>query len=553
MSQRNRVVLSTIALLSLAFLAGCGSSSSPSIAPPSGSFTNADLTGTYVFSLSGTDSLGAPYAIVGSFTASGNGGNGTGTITSGTIDINDADTEIFPDGPIPDSTLGGSSSYTVGVDGRGQAHLVTSTAFGTVVLDFVLQDNTHGLVTEFDENASGSGTIDLQTTGAVPSGSYAYSFTGADSNGDPFANVGNFTFSGGTAVTGLADLNDGFLAYANQSLGGTVVAGPASQPGTGLTASGFGTQIYDVYVIDSTHLKFIEMDGIGTLSGDAFSQTSPTFPTGTLAFTLAGAFPNAETPAATGGFIVTDGNGNITSSSSEDVNDGGTLSPAPLAFTGQYAAAGAGRYTIDNLSGFYGTTASGTTPAYAAYPYNTATGVGVFLLEIDDGGFMVGSTYPPQTSGATLASSQGYGLNLSGANIDEDEAIEVDDIAEFATASSGDTATGKIDENYPGNTDTGASFGSTLDADYTTPSGGRGQIGTTNSINTLNGGFVLTYYAVDGTTFPFIESDNGQIATGVFVEQSPTSASAAVKSHIVVARPLVRAHIGHKNTQKKQK
>ena len=48
-------------------------------------------------------------------------------------------------------------------------------------------------------------------------------------------------------------------------------------------------------------------------------------------------------------------------------------------------------------------------------------------------------------------------------------------------------------------------------------------VSSNGNSGTLNGGFALTFYAVDGTTFPFIESDNGQVATGVFVLQSPSA------------------------------
>ena len=59
----------------LAVLAGCGGSSGTAnpVAPPSGGFSNSNLNGTYVFSISGTDVNGTPYAMVGTFTANGSG------------------------------------------------------------------------------------------------------------------------------------------------------------------------------------------------------------------------------------------------------------------------------------------------------------------------------------------------------------------------------------------------------------------------------------------------------------------------------------------------
>jgi hypothetical protein len=525
----NRLVLPAV-LAALAILPSCSSSKNGTtapVAPPTGSFSNSNLNGTYVFSVSGIDSQGLPYAVVGTFAANGSGG-----ITAGTIDVNDADLSA----PVADSAITGNSSYKVNIDGRGEVALATS-PLGTITLDFVLQDSSHGLLSEFDSSATGSGTLDLQTT-ATPSGAFAFNLSGTDfssGSADPFATVGNFTIGSGGAITGLQDLTDNSIAYPNESLSGTVVPGPSTSPGTVLMnglGGGLGTLTFDVFVIDSTHLKFIEMDAGKNLVGDAYAATSTTMPSGTLAFTLAGSYPGPSSVSAAGGFIVTNG-GNITSASTIDTNNGGTVSPSTApTFSGTYTAAGAGRYTLA-LSGF----TDGT--AYAAYPFSG----GVFLLEIDESGVMSGAAYPQ--SQITLAGGQGYGLNFTGANLSD--SVEVDDIAEFTASSSGLTITGAVDENYqPSGTPT---LGLVLSGTYTTPdSNGRGQVGATagnTSNSTLNGGFTITYYSVDGTTYPFIETDQGggQVAAGAFFLQNPTAAAAAAAKfpHPFVVQPPVRA------------
>ncbi len=532
MSLCNRLVLTTV-LASIAVLGGCGSGGSFStpIPPPGGSFSNSNLNGTYVFSVSGTDTTGAPYAMVGTFTASGSGGNGQGAITGGTLDLNDPGVPAL----VSNAAVGAGSNYKVNVDGRGQATLNTSTAFGNITLDFVLQDSSHGLVTEFDGNATGSGTLDIQTAGVSPSGSYAFLFFGTDvssGSADPFATVGNFTVGSGGAISGLEDFNDNSVAYTSQGLSGQIVSGPATTPATTLVTQ-FGTQTYDVYAIDASHLKFIEMDATATLSGDAYSQTSATVPTGTLAFTVAGAFPGVSAPSAVGGFMVTDGAGNITSASTEDSNIGGTVSQSPVSFTALYTAAGTGRFTLGSFAGF---TAGSL---YAAYP----SSAGLLLLEIDNGGVMSGVAYPPQSS-TSFSGSAGYGLNLSGVNLVA--GAEVDDIAEFTSSSTGLTVTGITDENYAPNGFPNYSL--PLSGTYAVPdSNGRGQIAANagNSSNsTLNGGFGITFYTVNGTTFPFIETDaNGQIGTGVFFTQNASaSASAALtRPHMFVVQSPVRS------------
>jgi hypothetical protein len=542
MSVRNAfVLLLTISLMT--FLMACGGNSgsapvNPTPPPTGGSFGNDNLNGTYVFAVSGTDSQQASYSMAGTFTANG-GGSGCSTkgqITGGTLDIADIDTSEFTT-PVFRASLTGS--YCVGVDGRGQVSVNTNigAGFPTLTFDFVLQNSSHGLITEFDTFGSSSGTLDLQSSGVTPSGPYAFSFSGSTygSSDTPFASAGNFTVGAGGGITGgAADFNDGAAAtYPNESLAGTVAAS-SSGPGTTFTTSTYPGLAFDLFPIDSTHLKLIEMDSTATQVGDAFSQTTTTMPVGTLAFTLAGEISGAE--FAAGGFMVTDSSGDITSASSEDFNENGTLSPATSpSFTGSYAVTtgNAGRYELTGFSSFTG----GST--YAAYPSSG----GVLMLEIDSPGPILGITTGAayaQTSGATFSASEGYGLNLSGDNIPDE--TEVDDIAQFDANSSGTTVTGAIDENSVA--DGPATYGAALSGTYNPPVGGRGAIsataGTSTANTTLNGGFNLIFYTVDGTTFPFMEYDSGQVSTGVFVEQSATTSSSSVaKAHAMfVPHPL---------------
>ncbi|HZZ16063.1 MAG TPA: hypothetical protein VFE08_08905 [Candidatus Sulfotelmatobacter sp.] len=523
-----------LAIAALLFAAGCSSNGNTitnPVPPSSGSFNNGTLNGTYVFSVSGTDNLGFAFAAVGTLTA-----NGSGIITGGSLDINNSGSTT----PIANALISGSSTYNVQVDGRGVATLKVTTPFAnTLILDFVLASKSHGFVTEFDAFGSGSGTLDLQAAGATATGTYAFSFSGADSTGNALVTVGDFTLGTAGAITGTEDFNDNIIAYPNQTLTGQLNLGPSSTPSTTLTTtSGFGTQTFDVFAIDATHLKFIQMNAppAALLSGDAFSQTSPTIAAGTMAFTLQG-FVSGN-PTALGGFMVMDGVGNITSSSTEDVNNAGSLS-APPSFTATYTAAGAGRFTLNNFSSFFGGT------AYAAYP---STG-GLLLLEIDNSNIMAGAAYPQ--SSTTFSTSQGYGLNLSGINLGAATGTqeEVDDIAEFSANATGTTVVGIVDENYaPSGVPI---FDQSLNGTYVAPdSNGRGQLSANagnSSSSTLNGGFALTFYAVDGTTFPFIETDGGQVTTGVFVLQNSSASGAGIvsQSHMFTMPPLIHPHALH--------
>lgn len=528
MSARKAFVL-LVSLSAIAFLAACGGSGpAPANAtpPPSGTFSNASLNGTYVFSVSGTDASGASIAIAGTLTA-----NGSGTITAGALDMNDVEfTAATPNLPVK------SSSYNITVDGRGTTQLNVTTPFGnTLTFDFVLQDPSHGFISEFDQNATGSGTIDLQSSG-TPTGSYSFILSGgivvSSTSESALASVGNFAVSSGGDLTGSADFNAEGSAYPDQSLSGKVVLGPSSTPSTTFTTAAFSTQTFDVIAVDANHLKFIEMDPGATLSGDAFSETSTAVPVGPLAFTMVGVDAASGATLAIGGVMTTTG---TTLSGSDDFNSGGvTISPSAVSFTGTYTTSGA-RSELTLASFTLGTT-------YAAYPSSG----GLLMLEIDSAGMMSGAAYSQSTS-AALGVPQGFALNLSGENTGEEEegegAAEVDDIAEFATASGGNL-TGIIDENSPTAGQTVVSI--PLDGTFATGSGGGTITATANNgtTGTLEGVLNLAYFTVDGTTFPFIEMDSGQVSTGVFVLQSPTGSSSAVaKSHAMyVPHPFIHPH-----------
>jgi hypothetical protein len=284
-------------------------------------------------------------------------------------------------------------------------------------------------------------------------------------------------------------------------------------------------------------LKFIEMDSGPIVSGDAFSQTTPILNAGTMAFTLTSF--NPQNPFAAGGYLATDGGGGI--SGTEDYNNGISPSTNAVSFSGSYSNAGSvtpSRYVL--IPNFVGGT------EYAAYPSSG----GLLLMEVDDVGITVGAAYLQTTN--VFPSSQGYGMNLSGFNLGENTGFEaeVDDIAQFSTTS---TVTGILDENYAPN---GVPTPDLAVSDVTygpiDPSGRYGLSATVgnNNATTLNGGFLLTLYSADGTTFPFIESDSGQVATGVIVLQSaPSATPGAVRTHMFITPHLSRPHA----VRKKQK
>jgi hypothetical protein len=512
---RKCAVLSIIVFFSLVFLVACGSSSTKATPPPTGGFSNSNLNGTYVFSVTGSDASGLFLTMAGTFVANGSGG-----ITAGAMDLNDAGT-----GPLLSQAITGGV-YSVGVDGRGDFRngggLTLQTAAGTFTFDFALSSSAHGLITEFDSNGTGSGTLDLQTVTTLSS-SYAFNLSGIVQT--PFATVGDFSLdSKGNVTAGLEDFNNNGSSTGETNL--SITSGAVSltsAPGTATLTSSAGGFNFHIYPIDSTHLKLIEVDTLPITSGDAFSQTS-SIPANNV-FTVAGFDSVAGGPFTAAGLLVTDGAGNVTSASAEDVNDFGNV-PAPISFTGQYTALSGGRSVVTFLTAFInGNGGLGCSNCqFAAYPSSG----GLQLLEIDDAGITSGVAYP-QGSSPTLASGRGYGMNLTGSNFGNISGnFEEDDIAEF-TNSNG-SFTGVIDSNDQGSLTANQRFSATYAADSTIP--GRGVI------TPVSNAFNLVSYMVDSSTAVFVEVDNNpvQVGLGSFSLQNATAKSNAAAAHLAVLR-----------------
>jgi hypothetical protein len=525
-------------------LAGCGGGGNQAAAPPGGSFSNSNLNGTYVVSFSGFDETNGNesfFALLGTVTADGNGG-----FTGGTIDLDDPALGAALGTGYVFNRLATSGAYSISADGRGTGSL-SATIHGSNVqfgIDFVLTSGTHGLISRFDQNGSGSGSIDLQASNIDQSslqGSYAFGLNGVDSTmNDSLSSVGAFVLdSNGNVTFGVQDFNDngnsrGLRALTMQ---GSVSAGSPGMVQLATNAVGFGTLHFDLFAIDSTHLKLIETDSVAFLSGDALVSTGHTaFPSGPLVFNLAGEDTLAGSFAAAGQ-LTSDGSSQI-SGGREDINDDGYLSQAP-SIHGVFTSNGP--RTVITLNGIYNgyfvNNSVGTgNYTFAAYPYNG----GAMLLETDNGagstpGISGGNIYVQAAS--SISQTQGYGLNLSGVNGNG----EVDLISEFQT----DTAnnmTGLYDVNNFGWIMTGFNLGN---GSYSTDSNGRGTASfpeLQTSGNSMIGALNLAFYVVDESTAIFVETDGNQLATGAFESQTPTATSLALKSHFALVRPRDTLH-----------
>jgi hypothetical protein len=142
--------------------------------------------GTYIFHLSGQDSIG-PYGIAGAFTVA------NGKITAGEQDFTD------PNAGYTDSLVVANCSVN-SVGGNIQIVLATgNTAIGVngvETLRGTVVSATRVLLTEFDLTAGGTGSLDLQTSTAAPAGGYAFAISGSNTQGNAISIGGVFAVNG---------------------------------------------------------------------------------------------------------------------------------------------------------------------------------------------------------------------------------------------------------------------------------------------------------------------------------------------------------------------
>jgi len=464
------------------FLAGCGGNgNSLSFPPPAGGFTNANLTGPFAFSYTGTDSRGF-LAVAGSFQA-----DGAGHITSGAEDINSG-FGIHTNAAI-------SGSYTVRADGRGSATL--NSPAGNTTIDFVLVAAGHALVTRFDGNATGSGTVDQQTTSAFSNaalaGTFAFNVSGIDGASLPIGVAGNFTSdASGNITSGLDDSNDSGAVVLSDPLTGSIPV-TAGGRGSATLNTSHGSLVFAFYVVDANHLKIVEVDTTLAMGGEAFRQNGPFSPaslSGPFAFSIAGTDLFARGPFAAAGALTSDGGGNITSGT-EDLNDSGTVRTGLAISSSTYTMAATGRGTLSLV------TSSGTFN-FAIYP----TTSGVLTLETDSSFVTTGVALTQQTAAFTSSSFSGiYGINFTGST----GSNELDSIAQF-TADGSSKVSGIIDLNNTGT----ITFGQPLSGTFSVAPNGR----TTLMLQTPLGTQNMVVYLANGTRALFIELDNNLVAAG---------------------------------------
>jgi hypothetical protein len=404
---------------------------------------------TYVFYASGTEmpnanngNAEAYYAVAGALSI-----NASGSVVAGEEDYNDSSgiTEGGASGAV--SITSGSLSVDA-TTGQGTLTLVTNNALvgggvnpaGTETFGVQFVNANHAIIMQFDESATSSGSLDLQTTTPASSANFAFTLAGVDSGYNAVGYGGVFSVSGGSgsgsggAMSGIADVNDDGTVTTGNPFTGATVGNPDSLlrgQVSGLSINGT-TLALTYYVVGPETIRLIDMDagkqsGAGAAAiGSAYGQGASIYTASSLSNSVIGLNGTlSAAPFGTAGSLVftpTSGTSGGTFTGTMD-DDEEAVVVTDQAISGDYSMSnvvsgitynGYGALSISSSPFFYLTNMGVymTDPALNLVdPNNTTGGGGGLVLDLDSN--LSGGTgiVVPQTdlSSADLSGNYAFG------------------------------------------------------------------------------------------------------------------------------------------------
>jgi len=398
--------------------------------------------------------------------------------------------------------------------------MAAGSAVTSEILGVQFANVNHALISEFDGNATSSGSLDVQTLGSV-SGSFAFTLSGVDSNYAPVGFGGVFTV-GNPNTTGTVDVND-----AGTVVTGTPFAVTSGNPdgfkrnvSTGITNPVTLTPITLVtYNVGPEVLRFIDVDAADSAVGSAYGQGAGSFSDASLPSSVFG-LASSEFGFlydAVGMLATTPGSGTFTGVA--DDNEGGTIvSASTISGTYSVPSSGYGSLTITN-AGLGSVSALGiymTDPALNLNdPNNPSGGGGALVLDLDTALPSGTGVLVPQTDTSTTAFTNAYVFGAQQFN--SDAFWEMDFVGQGTVTGGALTGTGLASD--PGAffsatvADSGVGFAGTPLADAA--HAGRYSMSSTNVpsnqlVLTVGGtqfGFNVVLYQANGGQLFWIEED----------------------------------------------
>lgn len=474
--------------------------------------------GTYVYSLS--DGSGT-YHIAGVFVLN------NGIIQRGEQDFRDPSNSIPADRILTPNC--GNCVSVKKIANTAADIMVNINTLGGLSETFhaTIVNGVHALITEYD-GATASGTLDMQTSTAPPSGGYAFVLYGTDSGGAPTALSGILNFDTTSGLDGqgsVFDINDGFNISQDQPIDSATIS-TVDPNGLNLgrieidltlTTSGLNGIALGGYIVDANHIRFVENNTdpndvfTGILGGTAYAQGANTGGFSAASPSVAGASYVFGTngmdtfgPYQLAGVVTL--NSDLSASGTLNFNDLSGSGQAAIPFTGTYTIDSTGRVTLNNLT-------DGSTFNFFLQMYLDGNG-NATIISVDPSLDEVAGLATQQTGGGSFTASSfngTYALDATGWS----SGTEIDEIG--IIAGDGKSAlTGAVDQNAP--FIVGQIPKVTVSGTFTPFSSGVFIDGLTGLDVTLGPSQtdVFTYYVIDTTRVVAIETDPNQLTLGYF-------------------------------------
>ena len=482
--------------------------------------------------MSGTDNsvLGLSIARIGSFHADGHG-----NITMAIEDVNDGGSfSTF------NFTAAPASTYSVAADGKGMLTLshpdvVNPSVADNFVFTIALDSTSGGLMIETDGSSTMSGNFRLQNITNTLATAYAFDFSGLDLGSQTSASfIGQFTTNGVSGVTGgVMDVNDGASPSGPLPLQpGTITLDPTNFSNFGRGQLSLSTTVssqllnltYVFYVVDASHILFLENDSIAEATGSAVAQNNvPTtvaaFPGSFVLAVGGGAFSQGLFgPLARAGRFTADANGAITNLSlDENFSGGNNAFPKSGGFTNvtyTIDAAGTGRGTLNF------TDVNRNQPfEYIFYMSSPTQG----FIQDNSGNIVADGAINAQTgpfSAASLAGS--YAINWSGVNLGSGFEEDFAGVIPVSSATSNNIANGVVDFTELGDGklffDIPVNGLLTLQGDGTL-GGAQGNAMQLTTSQTVPSTFNFRAYLINNNTIVLLGVDNVHVVIGTAIRQ----------------------------------
>jgi hypothetical protein len=473
-----------LGLLSLLFCAACGSSNGgvPGFIPK-GNFSNASLSGQYVYQIEGFDfsnlNTVSAYREAGVFTA-----NGSGVITRATDDLSEGHGVV---------TTVSTGSYTIGNDGTGT--LSFNNTLGTVTLEVTLVSASKVYMVEGDTLLNAGGLAEKQNSAAIaaaPTGTFVFREHDLNSSTlQSVARVGAFTVGGGVASNGNKDVNTGG-AFSSLTFTGSFNA-PDTTTGRGsgtFTDSALATSSFNYYIVDANNVRFLAATTGVVGDGRAELQSGTPALSGSYAFGSKGDTGSLGGVNMAGRFTAS--GGSITAGARDSVQDGGTATN--VSFTGTFTQAASGRAVL-SLS----TAANSNYVVWMVSPTR-----GLFLVN-DSNTVQDGSLDLQQVSSFSNSTMSGqFGFVMGGFDVGQTPKDRVGTLQWDGS--------GKLILNEFTNT-AGSPSTATLSGHYAVSANGR----TGSSISNLSSN--LIFYLVSGNDAYVVQNDSNVELSGTISKQ----------------------------------